>query len=136
MFCLLHKLFLVFNELVDAANRKAPGFEPAYMIDQSHNVTDPIESLMQSAMEIGRAYAQALLIDRAALHDMQDANDALAAHRLLKAGFITDVSPILAEARLRSGGALDPIATYRASGYRAAKLKERPTTGVASAGIV
>jgi L-rhamnose isomerase/sugar isomerase len=34
------------------------------MLDQSHNVTDPIESLMQSAMEVQRAYAQALIVDR------------------------------------------------------------------------
>ena len=54
------RLFRVFNELVDAAERKAPGFDPAYMLDQSHNVTDPIESLMTSAIEVQRAYAQAL----------------------------------------------------------------------------
>ena len=61
------RLFLVFNELVDAAARGAPGFDPAYMLDQSHNVTDPIESLMASAMETQRAYAQALIVDRDAL---------------------------------------------------------------------
>ena len=49
------RLFLVFNELVDA-ERTAPGFDPAHMLDQTHNVTDPIESLMVSAMEIERAY--------------------------------------------------------------------------------
>ena len=130
------RLFLVFNELVDAAHRKAAGFNPAYMIDQSHNVTDPIESLMQSAMELQRAYAQALIVDRTALADAQAANDALGAHRLLKAGFITDVSPILAEARRRSGGAIEPIATYRASGYRAAKANERPAIAGSSSGIV
>jgi L-rhamnose isomerase / sugar isomerase len=130
------RLFLVFNELVDAGARKAKGFEPAYMIDQSHNVTDPIESLMQSAIELQRAYAQALLVDRKALDAAQEENDALGAHRLLKAGFNTDVSPIMAEARLRAGGAIDPIACYRASGYRAAKAKERPASGVAAAGIV
>ena len=46
--------------------RKARDFAPAYMIDQSHNVTDPIESLMSSAMEIVRAYVQASLINRTA----------------------------------------------------------------------
>ncbi len=71
------RLFLVFNELVDAAHRKAPGFAPAYMIDQSHNVTDPIESLIGSAIELQRAYAQALLIDRAALAAAQDGNDVI-----------------------------------------------------------
>jgi L-rhamnose isomerase / sugar isomerase len=130
------RLFLVFNELMDAAERKAPGFAPAYMIDQSHNVSDPIESLMQSAIELQRAYAQALIVDRAALAAAQDANDALGAHLELKRAFTTDVSPILAMARLRAGGAIAPIATYRASGYRAEKARERPAAGGASAGIV
>ena len=44
-----------------------PGFDPAYMLDQSHNVTDPIESLMTSAIEVVRAYVQAHLVDREAL---------------------------------------------------------------------
>ncbi len=130
------RLFLVFNELVDAANRKAERFAPAYMIDQSHNVTDPIESLMQSAIELQRAYAQALIVDRAALAGAPDSNDALGAHLELKRAFVTDVSPILAMARLRSGGAIAPIATYRASGYRAQMARERPAAGGTSAGIV
>ena len=106
------------------------------MIDQSHNVTDPIESLMSSAMEIQRAYLQASLVDRKALADAQDANDVLAAHRLLKSAYITDVSPIMAEARARAGGALDPIAAYRTSGYRGQKTKERPAVQGSSSGIV
>ena len=73
------------------------------MLDQSHNVTDPIESLMVSAMEVQRAYAQALLVDRAALEGCQEANDALMATQTLKAAFRTDVEPILALARLREG---------------------------------
>ncbi len=130
------RLFRVFNELVDAAERKAPGFDPAYMLDQSHNVTDPIESLMVSAVETQRAYAQALAVDRAALAAAQDASDVMLAHRLLKAGFVTDVSPILAEARRRQGGAVDPVAAYRASGYRAKKAEERPAVARSSSGIV
>jgi L-rhamnose isomerase / sugar isomerase len=130
------RLFLVFNELVDAEMRPAAGFNPAYMIDQSHNVTDPIESLMSSAIEIVRCFVQASLVDRKALADAQDANDVLAAHRLLKAAFITDVSPILAEARLRKGGALQPIETYRLSGYRREKTRERPAVAGSSSGII
>jgi L-rhamnose isomerase/sugar isomerase len=130
------QLFLIFNELVEAAERRAEGFAPAYMIDQSHNVSDPIESLMLSAVELQRAYAQALLVDRAALAAAQDANDVLGAHVLLKQAFTTDVSPLLAVARQAMGGAIDPLAVYRDSGYRAAKTRERPASGVASAGIV
>ena len=99
-----YRLFLVFNELVDAEDRGAPGFQPAHMLDQSHNVTDPIESLMVSAMEVQRAYAQALLVDRAVLEGCQEANDALMATLTLKAAFRTDVEPILALARLEKGG--------------------------------
>jgi L-rhamnose isomerase / sugar isomerase len=130
------RLFLVFNELVDAANRSADGFAPAYMIDQSHNVTDPIESLMQSAIELQRAYAQALLVDRTELAGAQTSNDALGAHLQLKRAFTCDVSPLLAMARKRSGGAIDPVGCYRAAGYRAHKAAERPVSGVAAAGIV
>jgi L-rhamnose isomerase/sugar isomerase len=130
------RLFLVFNELIDAETRGAKGFAPAYMLDQSHNVTDPIESLMQSAIELQRAYAQALIVDRAALGAAQQANDALGAHRELKRAFTTDVSPLLGMARLRAGGAVAPIEAYRASGYRARKTEERPAVGGTSAGIV
>lgn len=130
------RLFLVFNELVDAGLRQAHGFAPAYMIDQSHNVTDPIESLMSSAVEIQRAFVQASLIDREALTAAQESSDAMLGHRLVKQAFVTDVSPILAEARRRKGGAIDPIGLYRESGYRAQKSRERPAVEGTSAGIV
>ncbi|MFK7876534.1 MAG: L-rhamnose catabolism isomerase [Paracoccaceae bacterium] len=129
-----YRLFLVFNELVEAESD--PDFNPMHMLDQSHNVTDPIESLMVSATEVQRAYAQALLVDRAALAACQDANDALMATTLLKHGFRTDVEPILAMARLNSGGAIDPVAAYRASGYRAQVAAERPVVSGAGGGIV
>ena len=131
-----YRLFLVFNELVDAETRQAEGFAPAHMLDQSHNVTDPIESLMRSAMEVCRAYAQGLIVDRAALAGYQETNDALMASETLKAGFRTDVEPILAMARLEGGGAIDPVATYRAAGYRAKVARERPAVASGGGGIV
>jgi len=106
------------------------------MIDQSHNVTDPIESLMASAVEIQRAYVQASLIDRELLEAAQSGSDVMLGHRIVKQAFITDVSPILAEARRRKGGALDPISCYRSSDYRSLKAAERPPVAGTSAGIV
>jgi L-rhamnose isomerase / sugar isomerase len=131
-----YRLFLVFNELVEAAYRQVPGFAPAYMLDQSHNVTDPIESLMTSAAEVQRAYAQALLVDRVALDGFQAANDPLMASQTLKRAFTTDVQPILAMARSRKGAAVDPVSAYRASGYRAAVARIRPAKTGGSGGIV
>lgn len=130
------QLFLIFNELVDAELSKVDGFDPSYMLDQSHNVTDPIESLVTSSIEISRAFIQAHLVDRAKLREAQLEGDAVTALATLKEAFTTDVSPILATARERDGGAIDPIAVYRASGYRTQKAKERPAQLGISAGIV
>ncbi len=131
-----YRLFLVFNELVDAETRKADGFAPMHMLDQSHNVTDPIESLMNSATEVSRAYTQALLVDREALEGYQDGNDALMATETLKSAFRTQVEPILAMSRYEAGGSIMPIATYRASGYRARVSRERPASKSGGGGIV
>jgi len=131
------QLFLIFNELVDAELNNAPDFNPAYMLDQSHNLTDPIESLMMSAVELVRAYVQSHLIDREALTEAQEKCDPLMALSILKQAFTTDVTSVLAVARERAGGAIDPITTYRASGYRQRKAEERPETkGAAASGIV
>jgi L-rhamnose isomerase/sugar isomerase len=131
-----YRLFLVFNELVDAEIRGAEGFRPAHMLDQSHNVTDPIESLMVSAMEVQRAYATALLVDRKALEGFQEDNDALMATTTLKKAFRTDVEPILAMARFEKGAAIDPVTAFRASGYRAKVAAQRPAISGAGGGIV
>ena len=130
-----HQLFLVFNELIEAERRSA-NFNPAYMLDQSHNVTDPIESLINSAVAVVSSYARALSVDRAALADHQSKNDVILAFNTVRRAYDTDVSPILAMARYEAGGAIDPIATYRASGWRARKAQTRKVAAVAAAGIV
>jgi L-rhamnose isomerase/sugar isomerase len=130
-----HQLFLVFNELVEAELNPLGGFDPAYLIDQSHNVTDPIESLLSSAEAIASTYAKALLVDREQLHLAQESNDTMMAFQALRRAYRTDVSPILAMARVETGGALDPIAAYRASGWRQQKAEERRAARL-GAGIV
>src|SRR5215469_16083888 len=92
------QLFLVFNELVDAELCALSQFNPVYMLDQSHNLTDPVESLMMSAIEVNRAFIQAHLVDRQALTEAQEKCDPLMALSILKQAFVTDVSPILAKA--------------------------------------
>jgi L-rhamnose isomerase / sugar isomerase len=130
-----HQLFLVFNELVEAELHPRDGFNPAYMIDQSHNVTDPIESMMSSAEAIASCYAKAIIVDREALHAAQDGNDTMMAFQALRRAYNVDVAPILAMARMEAGGAIDVLAAYRESGYRARKAQERKAVGL-GAGIV
>ncbi len=54
----------------------------------------------------------------------------------LKAAFRTDVEPILAMARADKGAAIDPVAAFRRSGYRARVAAERPAVTGAGGGIV
>ncbi|MBL8550579.1 MAG: hypothetical protein JNJ73_11395 [Hyphomonadaceae bacterium] len=130
-----HQLFLVFNELAEARARDPAHFDPAYMIDQSHNVTDPIESLLSSTEAIVAAFAKAELVDRDALRDAQERNDAMMAFQALRAAYKVDVSPILAMARAQKGGAIDVLAFYRQANWRERKAQERKLVGL-GAGIV
>jgi L-rhamnose isomerase/sugar isomerase len=130
-----HQLFLIFNELVEARLNPRAGFDPAYLIDQSHNVTDPIESMIASAEAIAAAYAKALIVDRQALHQAQIDNDTMMAFQTLRRAYRTDVTPIVAMARWEAGGAIDALAAYRATGWRARKAQERKNVSF-GAGIV
>jgi len=124
-----YQLFLVFNELVDAEEAGLDGFNPAYMIDQSHNVKDPIEAFLQTVDQLQTAYAKALLVDRTALAEYQQANDALKAEETLKRAYRADVSALVAEARRRQGGALEPVAAFRRAGYRDQVARARADEG-------
>ena len=117
------QLFLIFAELVAAGGGRLPDL--AYMIDQSHNTKDPLEDLIQSTEAVMIAYAQALVLDRTALAEAQDANDAALAQEAVQRAARTDVRPLAAEARRRNGGALGPLSAFRAAGYRDAKITER-----------
>src|SRR5206468_2241522 len=122
-------LFLIFHELVLAERERLAGFRPAYIIDQSHNIKDPIEDLLQTVDQLQLAYAKAQLVDHAALTEYQESGDVLLAERALKDAFETDARPLVAEARRRAGGALDPVLAFRASGYRARVAAQRSGGG-------
>jgi L-rhamnose isomerase/sugar isomerase len=124
------QLFLIFCELIRAGEGKLPAL--AYMIDQSHNIKDPLEDLIQSTEAVCIAYAQALLVDRSLLAEAQDRNDATAAQEALQDAFRVDVRPLIAEARRRKGGAIDPLGAYREIGYRQARIEERGLASVAT----
>jgi len=129
-----YQLFLIFSELVEGMD--ARGMDHAkdlgWMIDASHNLKDPLEDLIQSVEAILIAYAQALLIDRPALREAQAVNDVARAQEVLQEAFRTDVRPLVAEARLRAGAALDPIALYRELDVRAGLIKARGAKTVAT----
>ena len=125
-------LFLIFNELVYGMQYNPQNPYPAWMIDASHNLKDPLEDLMQSLEAIREAYAKAVLIDQRELEDARLAQDAVRCQEILQNAFRTDVRPLLRQARLEDGAALDPIQTYRKIEARKQLTAERGAHSVAT----
>lgn len=129
-----YQLFLIFNELIDGMDLN--GMEHAtglgWMIDASHNLKDPLVDLLQSVEAIKIAYAQALLIDRVALKAAQQANDVVKSQEILQDAFRTDVRPLVAESRLRSGAALNPVLLFEEEKLRDTLIAERGLRTIAT----
>ena len=129
-----YQLFLIFNELVEGMDARGMDHSTdlGWMIDASHNVKDPLEDLLQSVDAIMLSYTHALLVDRNKLNAAQSANDVVAAQEILQNTFRTDVRSIAAEARWRSGGALNPLQFFREQKIRQQLIKERGVKTVAT----
>lgn len=129
-----YQLFLIFNELVEGMDARGMNHasDLGWMIDASHNIKDPLEDLLQSVEAILIAYAQALLTDRNALQEARLNNDVVKAQEILQHAFRTDVRPLVAEARLRAGGALDPVGFFRHEKIREQLIRNRGAKAVAT----
>ncbi len=126
-------LFCIFNEILGAgAEGNTNAGRIAYMIDQSHNIEPKIEAMIQSVINVQTAYVKALLVDRTALREAQEAGDVLGAYRVLQEAFETDVRPLLSEFRVRQGRDPDPVAAFRASGYAERVAHERTASTMSS----
>ncbi len=106
------ELFLIFTEL-----RAVGPTLPRLTIDQSHNIEAKVEAMVMSVVNIQEAYAKALLVDRSALREAQQAGDVLGAHALLLDAYNTDVRPLCAKVRQDRGGVADPMSELRSSNY-------------------
>lgn len=127
-----YALFLIFNELVQGMQQNPQNPYPAWMIDASHNIKDPLEDLIQSLEAIQEAYAKAMLIDQNELKQAQAAQDVALCQEIIQNAYRTDVRPLLAKARLERGGAIAPIKTYRSLKVRENLIKERGANSIAS----
>lgn len=129
-----YQLFLIFNELVEGMDARGMNHakDLGWMIDASHNVKDPMEDLLQSVEAIMVAYTQALSVDRKALEMAQEDNDVVKAQEILQNAFRTDVRALVAEARLRSGAALNPVGLYRDLEVRKGLVADRGMKTVAT----
>lgn len=120
-----YALFLIFNELVYGMTHNPDNPPPAWMIDASHNIKDPLEDLIQSLEAILEAYAKALLIDQAALQEAQQQHDVVRCQEILQNAYRTDVRPLIRKSRLAAGAAIDPLAVFRTLEVRKNLTRER-----------
>lgn len=129
-----YQLFLIFYELVEGMDARGMNHatDLGWMIDASHNIKDPLEDLLQSVEAIKIAYAQALVADSAGLAAARDQSDVVKVQEILQHAFRTDVRPIVAEARMRAGGALQPLTLFRQLKTRNDLIKKRGLKTVAT----
>jgi len=127
-----YALFLIFNALVYGMENNPQNPYPAWMIDASHNIKDPLEDLIQSLDAIQEAYARALLVDQKMLTEAQQNHDVVKCQEILQDAYRTDVRPLLEKARLNNGGALNPINAFRNLKVRKNLVNERGANSVAS----
>jgi L-rhamnose isomerase/sugar isomerase len=127
------ELFLIFDQIVDA-ELDGVDTDITYMLDQSHNVENSIEGIIQSLMNVQTAYAKALLVDRKKLRDTQAEGDVLAANRTVMEAYETDVGPLLAKVRTEMGREVDPLLAYRRGGYGRKIAAERKDAGIDTLG--
>lgn len=115
---------MIFNELV-SAEEDGLKMNIAYMIDESHNLKNKIEEMIQSVENIFKTYAKALIVNRKLLRKYQEECDIVMAENTLVKAFDTDVMPLIYKVREEMGVPLDPLKTFRESGYMEKVVKER-----------
>jgi L-rhamnose isomerase/sugar isomerase len=125
-----YQVFRIFGEILSASADERS--EIAFMIDQSHNLKDKMDAMVQTVVTAQELYAKAALIDREKLVELQDACRLVEAEECFRTAFWTDVRPMLKEWRVARGLPADPLQALSESGYVAQISRERGSKNAAS----
>jgi len=112
-----YQVFRIFHEICYFTWERGAAPDIAYMVDQSHNLKNKIEEMIQTAMNAQELYLKAALVDHAALAAAQARADLIDAEEILRTAFFADVRPLLREWRESRGLHPEPLAAFRQSGY-------------------
>lgn len=105
------ELFRIFTTLIEAERRGLlPVADIAFMIDESHNIKDPMEEMIESLLNIEQAYLKALIIDWDALEKARADADPIRADSIMRDAFLTDIRPMLSQFRINLDLPPDPLA--------------------------
>lgn len=120
-----YQVFRIFHEICFWEWERHQRADIAYMVDQSHNLKNKIEEMIQTAMTAQELYLKAALVDHVALAAAQARAEIVDAEECLRSAFFTDVRPVLREWRQSMGLAAEPLKAFRASGYLEQAARER-----------
>jgi L-rhamnose isomerase/sugar isomerase len=120
-----YQVFRIFAEIRHSEWDTGQPADIAYMVDQSHNLKNKVEAMIQTVMTAQQLYAKAALIDHQALETARIEQRIIDAENLLKDAFETDVRPILREWRESRGLPRDPLLAFRESRYTERVARER-----------
>jgi L-rhamnose isomerase/sugar isomerase len=120
-----YQLFRIFAEICFYEWETGGKADIAYMVDQSHNLKNKIEEMIQTVMTAQELYAKAAIVDFPKLAQAQQQQRLIDAENAYKDAFSTDVRPVIRGWRRARGLAEDPLAAFRASGYLDRITRER-----------
>ncbi|MBA3973226.1 MAG: sugar isomerase [Candidatus Solibacter sp.] len=120
-----YQVFRIFHEIRHWEWENQRRADIAYMVDQSHNLKNKIEEMIQTAMTAQELYLKAALVDHEALAAAQANSEIVDAEECLRAAFFTDVRPVLRQWRQALGLAPEPLKAFRACGYLERAAMER-----------
>jgi L-rhamnose isomerase/sugar isomerase len=126
-----YQVFRIFSEVIGFEWETGKRADIAYMVDQSHNLKNKIEEMIQTAVTAQELYSKAVLVDHEQVIHHQLHGELLDAEECLKGAFATDVRPAIREWRQSKGIAEDPLKAFRASGYleQAARVRGAKNKG-------
>src|ERR1700751_778174 len=104
-----YQIFRIFHEILFFEWESGAKADIAYMIDQSHNLKNRIEAMIQTVEMAQELYSKAALVDHEALATAQTRTDIVAAESLLQDAFATDVRPVIRDWRKARGLPADPM---------------------------
>ena len=120
-----YQVFRLFHEILAYHSEHPQATAPAYVVDQSHNLKNKLEAMLQTVLTAQELYAKACLVDHAKLAELQRECRLVEAEECLRSAFWTDVRPALRQWRRERGLTEDPLQALRDSGYIERAAAER-----------
>ena len=112
-----YQVFRIFHEIRMFEWETKSTADIAYMIDQSHNLKDKIEAMIQTVCTAQELYARAALVDHERLATLQSKCALVDAEETLRGAFWVDVRNAVREWRKSKNLPVDPMQEFRSSGY-------------------